>query len=106
MSWNLKTVVGSTAVLMAAFACAGCSSTPTLGDMMSSHGKVADGLGDDWSRGQAMVKKGTKLKTESEKLIAKGQSKEEEAERLLAEGQQLQQATQVAFKQQFGTLQQ
>ncbi len=80
----------------------GCASTPSIGDRISQHGENTKQIGNDWGKGESMVKKGLKLRKESESLANKSRSRLDEGEQLIAEGQRLQRESEVSFQQQFG----
>jgi hypothetical protein len=80
---------------------AGCASTPTIGDQMSKHGQATKKLGSNWSRGDALLKKGLKLQEESAALAKKSNKKRQEAEELVSEGKRLQRESEIAFQDQF-----
>ncbi len=81
----------------------GCTSSPTFGDKVSAHGQVTKDLGNNWNRGESMVKKGTKLRKESDGLAKKSSDKQAESEKLLSQCKKLMQESEVAYQSQFGT---
>jgi hypothetical protein len=69
---------------------------------MTEHGQTTKKLGSSWDRGDAMVKKGLKLRKESEALASKSKDKRSESERLVNEGNQLKQESEIAYRGQLG----
>lgn len=85
------TIMAASALLSLS-ACSG-TKEPTFGEMVKLETGAAQGIGEQWEKGDALVQKGVKIQKDGEddinkarKLDKKGQNKVEEGQDLIAKG--------------------
>ncbi len=82
----------------------GCSSEPTLGDKMGNFGKGLTNLGDQWNKGQQMIKDGEEMIKDGEEMIEDGNNKISKGKQMKAEGEQMKLESEKQFKEKGGTV--
>lgn len=80
-----------------------CSSAPSLGDRMLSQGQGTQQLGEQWKKGQALVKKGEKLKAKGQERVDDGQDIIKDANRMIEKGQKMIADSETTYKDKFPT---
>jgi hypothetical protein len=77
------------AALVPLVALTACSTPPTFGERLSSEGAAVSELGDQWSRGAALVERGERRITEGEQQIERGRRQVAEGRDLVNRGRRL-----------------
>ena len=77
-------------VAFALISCAG-TSNPTLGSRIASEGNAVADIGKDWDKGDAMIKKGEKMKRKGKEAIVEG-------DELIKQGKEAKRRAEAAYK--------
>ena len=87
--------------LAAALALAACQATePTFGERVRAEGGRLAAMGEDWTRGERMIREGRELVERGEDLIAKGRRDTRRGEKMIREGRELQREAEAAYVRQ------
>ena len=78
----------------------GACETADFGDRLQTEGAALSSLGDQWERGEAMVKRGNTLIGKGNKRIADGREMVEDGENLIRRGQALQAEAEIEYQDQ------
>lgn len=70
------------------FVClAGCSQPPSVGDKMLEHSQRSKAMGEQWKKGENLVKKGKALEEDGASLITRGNKQINKGKKLISNGE-------------------
>tara|TARA_R110001592_G_scaffold137594_1_gene355775 strand:- start:75 stop:380 length:306 start_codon:yes stop_codon:yes gene_type:complete len=76
---------------------AGCASEPTVGDLISRHGKNYEDIGKQWNKGNDMLVRGQELVKKGQQQVIDGNENIEDGEELINKGKRLVEASEKRF---------
>jgi uncharacterized phage infection (PIP) family protein YhgE len=81
----------------------GCSSEPTMGDKMGNFGKGLSDLGNQWNKGQQMIKEGDEMVKDGQGMIDNGNNNISKGKQMREQGEEMMRESERQFKEKGGT---